>query len=127
MNTLLKLGIGLTAFLVLSGLVTPAVVFVSELVNRPNLIDLKTSYEQLNETFVKLVFSITYRGTVPLSDVKLEVLNETLYFGDLSKNITLTRHLILDASSLPEHLEVSISLRIAGIYRLELRVKGAEQ
>ncbi|MEM0086343.1 MAG: hypothetical protein QXV93_01425 [Zestosphaera sp.] len=126
MNTLLKLGIGLVAFLVLSGLVIPAVVFVYELMSEPNLIDLKTSYEQLNETSTKLVFSITYRGTVPLNDVKLEILNKTLYFGDLRKDSTLTKYLVLDVSSPPEHLRVLISLKIAGIYRFELRIRGVE-
>lgn len=125
MNTLLKLGVGLVAFLVLSGLVAPAIVFVYELTSKPDLIDLKTSHEQLNETHVKVVFSITYRGSVPLNDVRLEVLNNTLYFGDLPKNITLTKHIILNVSSVPEYPEVLISLKIAGIYRLELRIRGA--
>jgi hypothetical protein len=125
-NTLLKLGIGLVAFLILSGLITPAIIFVYELTSKPDLIDFKTSYEQLNETHVKLVFSITYRGSVPLNDVRLEVLNNTLYFGDLPKNTTLTKYVILNVSSVPEYPEVLISLKIAGIYRLELRIRGAE-
>jgi hypothetical protein len=124
-NTLLKLGIGLVAFLILSGLITPAIIFVYELTSEPDLIDFKTSYEQLNETHVKVVFSITYRGSVPLNDVRLEVLNNTLYFGDLPKNTTLTKYVILNVSSVPEYPEVLISLKIAGIYRLELRIRGA--
>ncbi len=126
MNTLLKLGIGLVAFLVLSGLATPAAIFVYELVSKPNLIDLKTSYEQLNETHIKLAFSVTYRGTIPLNDVKLEILNKTLYFGDLPKNTTLTKYVVFNVSSLPEHPEVLMSLKIARIYHLELRIRGAE-
>ncbi len=125
MNTLLKLGVGLLAFLILSGLVAPAIVFVYELTSKPDLMDLKASHEQLNETHVKVIFSITYRGSVPLNDVRLEVLNSTLYFGDLSENTTLTKHVILNVSSVPEYPEVLISLKIAGIYRLELRVRGA--
>jgi len=124
-NTLLKLGIGLVAFLILSGLITPAIIFVYELTSKPDLIDFKTSYEQLNETHVKVVFSITYRGSVLLNDVRLEVLNNTLYFGDLPKNTTLTKYVILNVSSVPEYPEVLISLKIAGIYRLELRIRGA--
>lgn len=126
MNTLFKLGVVLIAFLVLSGLVTPAVIFTYELLSKPDLIDLKTTYEQLNETSVKLVFSVTYRGTVPLSNVMLEVLNKTLYFGDLPRNTTLTKYLVLNASSLPEHPEVMMYLEIARIYRLELRIKGVK-
>lgn len=126
MNTLLKLGIGLVAFLVLSGLVTPAVTFVYELISEPNLIDLKTSYEQLNETSIKLVFSITYKGTVPLNDVKLKILDETLYFGDLPKDVTLTKYVVLNTYLLPERPEVLMSFKIAGIYRFELKIRGAE-
>lgn len=126
MNTLLKLGVGLVAFLVLSSLLIPAAIFVYELVSKPDLIDLKTSYEQLNETSIKLVFSVTYRGTVPLSDVRIEILNKTLYFGDLPKNTTLTKYVVLSVGTLPEHPEVSMSLKIAGIYRLELRMRGVE-
>lgn len=127
MNKLLKLGIGLVAFLVLSSLVAPAVIFVHELMSEPNLIDLKTSYEQLNETSIKLVFSITYKGTVPLNDMKLEVLNETLYFGDLTRNVTFTKYVVLDAESLPERPEVLMSFKIAGIYLFELKMRGAKQ
>lgn len=126
MNALLKLGIGLVAFLVLSSLLIPAAIFVYELVSKPDLIDLRTSYEQLNETSIKLVFSVTYRGTVPLSDVKIEILNKTLYFGDLTKNTTLTRYVVLNVGALPERPEVLMSLKIAGIYRLELRMRGVE-
>ena len=124
MNTLLKLGIGLIAFLVLSSLLSPVVIFVYELMSKPDLIDLKTSYEQLNETSIKLIFSVTYKGTVPLSNVKFEVLNKTLYVGDLVRNTNLTKYLILNVNSLPESPEVVMSLKIAGIYDLELRIRG---
>ncbi|MEO3993400.1 MAG: hypothetical protein QN229_03720 [Desulfurococcaceae archaeon TW002] len=126
MNTLLKLGIGLIAFLVLSSLLIPAAIFIYELVSKPDLINLKTSYEQLNETSIKLVFSITYKGTIPLSDVKIEIFNKTLYFGDLPKNTTLTKYVVLNIITLPERPEVLMSLKIAGIYRLELRMRGVE-
>jgi len=123
-NNLLKLGIILAAFLILSTMLAPLLIFAHELISKPDLISFKVSYEQLNETSIKLVFNITYKGIIKLDDVKLEVLNKTLYLGNMQSNTTISKHITLNMNSIPKHLEILMSLRIAGIYSLKLRIRG---
>ncbi|MEM2021282.1 MAG: hypothetical protein QXP80_03530 [Zestosphaera sp.] len=127
MNALFKLGVGLVAFLVLSSLIVPAAIFIYELVSKPDFIDVRTAYEEFNETSVTLVFNVTYRGSVALKDVRFEVFKEAVYLGDLSRNTSLSKRLIVSRETSSEPMEIEISLKVAGIYGVELRLCGVEE
>lgn len=125
MNNLFRLGVAAVALLFLSGFIAPAATFMQEIMSRPDLIGLTVTQETLNNSAVVLVFSMTYRGSVPLKDVRLEVLNETLYFGDLRKDSTVSRRLLTEVSRLAGLSEFKVSFSVAGIYGVELRIRGA--
>lgn len=125
MNNLFRLGVAAVALLFLSGFIAPAAAFTHEMMSKPDLIGLAVTQEALNDSAVVLVYSMTYRGSVPLKDVRLEVLNETLYFGDLHKDSTVSRRLLTSVRRPTELSEIKISFSVAGIYSVELKIRGA--
>ncbi len=126
MNTLLKLGIGAVAFIVLYGLAAPLAFFITDLIQNPGAFRVELSVKPLNETHALLTVTVAYNGSVELQDVTVGIQDINLALGDLSAGAIVSKSAIVSTSELLNlGNEVRISFSIMGLYPIELSIRRA--
>ncbi|MET1160464.1 MAG: hypothetical protein ABWW65_05830 [Thermoprotei archaeon] len=126
-----KLGVTIILVLLIIAVIAPLLVFFIELYSYGEKFlvveveDISVS-KATNESVV--VFRITYSGTIPLRDFKLQVNNLSINIGDVVKGSRLIRvHVELEELTpllKNSHSATIISFKVAGLYEIKEHVRG---
>lgn len=127
MFTLFKIGVITISILIILALVSPLIIFFTEIITNPEKSP-QLRIEQIGYTedqqYITLKIELIYNGTIPLTDFEITLLGKELYFGVVEKGI-YEKYINVSISSIQELLrEINMYFKIAGIYPVEVRVKG---
>ena len=104
-------------------LLLPLLVFAVEAKQNPALLGIQINVVALNRSHVALSVTLSYVGTIPLTDARLMAGNRSIDVGDLREGTTRTVTIPL---SVGEALnlrpsDVGLRFKIMGIYGVEVR------
>jgi len=120
-STLLALAIGFA----IAALLLPLLVFAVEVAQNPALLEVRVNVV-LNQSRATLNVTLTYVGTVALTDARLTIGNRSTDLGSLSKGVTKIVAIPLsvgEALSLRPS-DVSLRFKIMDLYSVEVRAAG---
>ncbi len=119
--TVARLGLVIAVFI----FVLPLAIFAYELSENPHIINATVSYVvDPVRRIVVINVTVSYDGSVPLTNFVLEVLNHSIDFGTLGPRTTKVRSLEIPLEEL-ESLSirsVKASFLVAGIYRMDVTI-----
>jgi len=104
----------------------PLLVFAVEYARNPALLGVRVNVAPINQSHVALDVTLSYVGTIPLTDVQLVVGNRSTTVGDLHEGVakTVTIPLNVDEARNLRPSDVSLRFKIMGIYGVEVRAAG---
>jgi len=125
--TLFKIGVIIIGTLIILTLISPLIIFFTEIITNPEKSP-QLRIEQIGYTedqqYIKLRIKLVYNGTIPLTDFKITLLGEELYFGVVEKGV-YEKDVNVSISIIQElSREINMYFKIAGIYPVEVRVKA---
>ncbi len=116
------LGIAIVAAAVLVIMVAPLVTFFAELVNKPDLFSL--SYTYAGDRTVKV--TLTYNGSVELKDLRIVIASgdwgQEFYREKVARGDTIEFNFTVDPNVSLENASVTLSFKIAGLYKFSVGV-----
>jgi len=107
-------------------LLLPLLVFAVEAKQNPALLGIQINVVALNRSHVALSVTLSYVGTIPLTDARLMAGNRSIDVGDLREGTTRTVTIPLSVSEALNlrPSDVSLRFKIMGIYGVEVRAIG---
>jgi len=107
-------------------LLLPLLVFAIEAKQNPALLGIQINVVALNRSHVALSVTLSYVGTIPLTDARLMAGNRSIDVGDLREGTTRTVTIPLSVSEALNlrPSDVSLRFKIMGIYGVEVRAIG---
>jgi len=107
-------------------LLFPLLVFAVEAVQNPALLEVRVEVAAINQSHVALKMTLSYVGTIPLTDVRLVVGSKSTDVGDLREGEakTVTIPLSVDEALNLRPSDLSLRFKIMGIYGVEVRAAG---
>lgn len=94
----------------------PLIIFSLETYENPNLINITAVSTQLNETHMKVLININYKGNIILKNFSIKINNSWYKLGDITKG-NHSYSLILELK--PARLE-AYSFLLGGIYKVRI-------
>jgi len=130
MYTPLKLGIYLLGAVLLLGLLSPLLIFITESLTRTDILIFRIrSVESIDEEHYSVTISLEYNGTVTLYNVEVIIGNKTILTipkleggKEYVDTITFTKQDFIAASK-----GYTLRLNIGGLYDFEYSVRKVEE
>lgn len=111
---------------VIAILLYPLLMFAMEVPQNPSIFGLRVDSELFNETHVLLRIKVSYGGSIPVTDVKLELMRRALNIGDLQAGEVKSINIIVSIEEATElqRMDFTFKFRIAGLYGVEVKMIG---
>jgi ABC-type glucose/galactose transport system permease subunit len=101
----------------------PLLIFAIEVARDPNLLRVQVNIASFDQSPVTLNITLSYAGTVPLTDAWLSIGNRSIGVGGLHKGDvkTITTSLIVGEVLSFHPSDVSFQFKVMGIYGVEVK------
>jgi len=122
-----KIGVITISTLIILALTAPLIIFFTEIITNPEKSP-QLRIEQIGYTkdkqHVVLRIKLIYNGTIPLTDFRIMLLGEELYFGIVEKG-AYEEEINVSVSDIQElSREISMYFKVAGMYPIEVHVRS---
>lgn len=127
MYTALKFGVTVISILVTLGLLYPVIIFGLEISYNPYLLPISVTILDYNLSLQVAVIelSVSYQGSIPLSDFYIRFLNKEFLIGDLSKGDKKTIRVEIELRNIEEiSRRVEVEFKIAKLYTFRIISEG---
>ncbi|MCE4619271.1 MAG: hypothetical protein F7C37_07560 [Desulfurococcales archaeon] len=109
--------------LIILSLALPLVVFLWETMKDPYLLSYNITYKPIDLENVEVNITLTYKGHIKLTHYTMTIYGKTLDFGDITRG-TYTKTLTLSTQELTGNKIVTISFKVAGLYKFTITSNG---
>lgn len=128
MLTVVKVGIAVLSALIVMTLLSPLLIFLVDVITNPvSVIQLRVErvkYDVHNQS-AKVELSLTYSGSIPLTNVSIEWLGGSIHFDEVRKGVyrkTVTVS-IESLAALQELRLLSMSFSVGGLYPVTVSLR----
>jgi len=126
--TVVKVGIAVLSALIVMTLLSPLLIFLVDVITNPvSVIQLRVErvkYDVHNQS-AKVELSLTYSGSIPLTNVSIEWLGGSIHFDEVRKGVyrkTVTVS-IESLAALQELRLLSMSFSVGGLYPVTVSLR----
>ena len=127
MLTVVKVGIAVLSALIVMALLTPLLIFLVDIITNPtSVIQLRVErvkYNVLNQS-VKVVLSLYYNGSIPLTNVSIEWPGGNIHFDEVRKGIyrEVVTIPIESLTALQDLRSLNMSFSVGGLYPVTISI-----
>lgn len=112
--------------IVITILLSPLLMFAIEASRNPPILVFQVNSKVFNETHVLLTIEVLYGGSIPITELKLELMRRTLDIGDLQAGDvkSVTTIVSIEEISGSQQMVSAYRFRILGLYGIEVKKIG---
>lgn len=119
--------LAIALIVIITILLFPLILFALEVPRSPPIFGLQVESDVLNGTHALLRVKVSYNGSIPITNVELELAGKVLELGDLYagdvKYIT-TIASVEEFSRLQQQMAFTFRFRVVGLYGIEVKTVG---